>query len=274
MTAPDDLHEWLSFDLDDDTYDVRRHVPHQPLDAASSARGCPGVLTGPAPELEQGCCSYGAHFTDKADRKRVAGAAPSGSTPTSGSSRPRPTTPGGPIHKNEDGEWVTRLRRRRLHLPQPARLRRRRRVRAAPGRARRAASASSTGSPRSAGSCRCASSTSIDDNEHVTYTLREWKRRDWGEGGAEFHWWCTDDPEAFVGHRARVRGAARRDRRAGRREALRARSSSSVAATRPPSSFLPHPAAQEAAPRAADRHRRHACVHRRRAPAGLARGRA
>ena len=31
--------------------------------------------------------------------------------------------------------------------------------------------------------------------------LREWKRRDWGEGGAEFHWWCTEDPEAFVGHR-------------------------------------------------------------------------
>jgi hypothetical protein len=29
--------------------------------------------------------------------------------------------------------------------------------------------------------------------------LREWKRRDWGEGGFEFHWWCTDDPAAFVG---------------------------------------------------------------------------
>jgi len=29
--------------------------------------------------------------------------------------------------------------------------------------------------------------------------LREWKRRDWGDGGQEFHWWCTDSPEAFVG---------------------------------------------------------------------------
>ena len=37
-----------------------------------------------------------------------------------------------------------------------------------------------------------------DDDGHVTSTLREWKRRDWGEGGAEFHWWCTEDPEAFV----------------------------------------------------------------------------
>lgn len=34
-------------------------------------RGCQGVLTGPAPELVQGCCSYGAHFTDKKDRDHV-----------------------------------------------------------------------------------------------------------------------------------------------------------------------------------------------------------
>ena len=40
-----------------------------------------------------------------------------------------------------------------------------------------------------------------DENDHVTNVLREWKRRDWGEGGFEFHWWCTDDPQAFVGRR-------------------------------------------------------------------------
>jgi hypothetical protein len=38
-----------------------------------------------------------------------------------------------------------------------------------------------------------------DDHGHVTSTLREWKRRDWGEGGLEFHWWCTESPDAFVG---------------------------------------------------------------------------
>ena len=38
-----------------------------------------------------------------------------------------------------------------------------------------------------------------DENGHLTSRLREWKRRDWGEGGAEFHWWCTESPEAFVG---------------------------------------------------------------------------
>ena len=42
---------------------------------------------------------------------------------------------------------------------------------------------------------------STDDNGHETSRLREWKRRDWGEGGADFHWWCTESPEAFVGER-------------------------------------------------------------------------
>ena len=37
------------------------------------------------------------------------------------------------------------------------------------------------------------------DDGHVTSTVRQWDRRHWGDGGAEFHWWCTESPEAFVG---------------------------------------------------------------------------
>src|ERR1700716_78002 len=33
--------------------------------------GCQGVLEEKAPELILGCCSYGAHFTDKKDRDAV-----------------------------------------------------------------------------------------------------------------------------------------------------------------------------------------------------------
>jgi hypothetical protein len=29
--------------------------------------------------------------------------------------------------------------------------------------------------------------------------LEESKRRDWGEGGGEFGWWCTEEPDTFVG---------------------------------------------------------------------------
>ena len=42
-----------------------------------------------------------------------------------------------------------------------------------------------------------------DDDEdgggHVTSTVGEWDRSGWGAGGAEFHWWCTEAPEAYVG---------------------------------------------------------------------------
>jgi hypothetical protein len=40
---------------------------------------------------------------------------------------------------------------------------------------------------------------STDEVGHVTSTVREWKRRDWGEGGQEFHWWCIEEAEAFTG---------------------------------------------------------------------------
>ena len=40
----------------------------------------------------------------------------------------------------------------------------------------------------------------MDDEEgHVTSVIRQWDRRHWGKGGHEFHWWCTESPEAFVG---------------------------------------------------------------------------
>ena len=43
---------------------------------------------------------------------------------------------------------------------------------------------------------------SESDNGHVVSTIRQWDRRHWGAGGAEFHWWCTEAPEAFVGQDA------------------------------------------------------------------------
>ena len=60
-----------------------------------------------------------------------------------------------------------------------------------------------------------------DENGHLTSRLREWKRRDWGEGGAEFHWWCTESPEAFVGAEPVYVDVARRDHRARRPGRLR-----------------------------------------------------
>jgi len=47
-----------------------------------------------------------------------------------------------------------------------------------------------------------------DGDGHVTTTVTEWGRRHWGAGGAEFHWWCTEAPEAFTADRAVYRSMA------------------------------------------------------------------
>ena len=44
-----------------------------------------------------------------------------------------------------------------------------------------------------------------DDEGHITTRIGQWSRRHWGAGGEEFHWWCTDSPEAFIGHQPAYR---------------------------------------------------------------------
>ncbi len=90
-----------------------------------------------------------------------------------------------------------------------------------------------------------------DDNDHLTYILREWKRRDWGEGGADFHWWCTEDPLAFVGDDAGVRHLPGRHRGPRGRRGLRDAGRTARSAG-PTKYFLPHPALNRG-PRTADR---------------------
>jgi len=198
MTAPDDLHEWLSFDLDDDTYQFDVTFLTSPW-TCIFGRGCPGVLTGPAPELEQGCCSYGAHFTDKADRKRVV-ALSEILGPDEWQFREESDVAGGPVHKNEDGEWVTRLHDEAcIFLNRPG-------FAGGAGCALHSAAVARNErfidwKPDVCWQLPLRLEHKLDENEHATYVLREWKRRDWGEGGQEFHWWCTDDPAAMVGHR-------------------------------------------------------------------------
>ena len=198
MTQPDDLHQWVSFDLEGETYEFDVTFLTSPW-TCIFGHGCPGVLTGPAEEMEQGCCSYGAHFTGKEDRKRVAKAA-ARLEPEEWQFHAESEAAGGPIHRNDDGEWVSRLVDDAcIFLNRP-------------------------GFPRGAGCALHQAPVArgerfidwkpdvcwqlplrleqrTDDNGHVTNVLREWKRRDWGEGGHEFHWWCTDAPDAFVGRR-------------------------------------------------------------------------
>ncbi len=193
---PEDLHEWASFDVDGSTYlfDLTFLTSNW---TCIFGDGCLGVLTAPAPELVLGCCSYGAHFTGKQDRKRTERYA-ARLDDSQWQFRGEADALGGPIHKNEDGDTVT-------HLVDGACIFLNRvGFETGPGCALHSAALAAgerpiDWKPEVCWQLPLRLDHHIDDNEHCTYTLREWKRRDWGEGGEEFHWWCTETDEAFVG---------------------------------------------------------------------------
>lgn len=159
--------------------------------------GCPGVLTEAAPELEEGCCSYGAHLLDEQDAAAVTAAAA----------------------RLSDGQWRNRREARRRGGA----------LRQAPGGGLRTRMVEEVciffNPPGFPGGVGCALHLGAldagerpmdwkpdvcwqlpvrrvdhrEDSGHVVSTIRRWARRDWGDGGDEFHWWCTEDPGAFGG---------------------------------------------------------------------------
>jgi len=191
----DDVHEWISFDLDGETYtfDVTWLTSNW---KCIYGEGCLGIEEQSAPERMFGCCVHGAHFSDKDDRKRVAEVYPR-LRDDEWQFKGVAEALGGPIHKDH-GDWVTRRHEGAcIFLNRPG----------FPGGAGCAfhTAAQSRGEnfidwkPEVCWQVPVRLDFHIDDNEHETNILREWKRRDWGEGGDDFHWWCTEDPRAFVG---------------------------------------------------------------------------
>ena len=162
-------------------------------------RGCKGVLDADATHLEHGCCSYGAHFADAPDRKRVKAAAKR-LTADQWEHRSVATARGGFITRNDDGDWVSELVDGAcIFLNRPD----------FPGgggcalhrAALEAGERPLDWKPEVCWQLPLRLTASTDENGRTTRTLREWQRRDWGEGGLEFHWWCTEGPEACVGAR-------------------------------------------------------------------------
>ena len=159
-------------------------------------QGCKGVLDHDATELAQGCCSHGAHFIDDADVQTVV------------DSSARLTKQQWKNHKKghnkgilgeEDGTVTTRRVDGVCIFHNPADF---------PGgagcalhlAALEAGERPMDWKPDVCWQLPLRLEHHRDTNDHLVSTLREWKRRDWGEGGEEFHWWCTESPEAFVGH--------------------------------------------------------------------------
>jgi hypothetical protein len=198
MSVPADRHEWLSFEDpgEDRTwmFDVTFLMSSW---TCIYGRGCQGVLTGPAAEYEQGCCSYGAHFIDDADVKSTEAFA---ARLTKKQWQFKSKSAKGIVNVDKDGTRTTKLVDDAcIFLNRPG-------FEGGAGCALHQAAVASGERPLDWKPDVCWQlplrlTDHVDEHGHVTSTLREWKRRDWGDGGAEFHWWCTEAPDAFVGHR-------------------------------------------------------------------------
>ena len=163
--------------------------------------GCQGVLTEPAAEMIQGCCSYGAHFSDRKDRDfvvRTAKLLTEDDWQFAAVARKKGIY--AKCGKDDDGkqEWRTRLvddaciflnrpdfeggAGCALHL-----------------HAMRTGKHHSDVKPEV---CWQLPLRRIDEEQEdgsVVSTLTEFAREGWGEGGDDFAWWCTEAPEAFTG---------------------------------------------------------------------------
>jgi hypothetical protein len=195
VPIPDDAHEWVSFaDPDEDrTWVIDVTFLASAWKCIYNA-GCQGVLTGPAAELAEGCCSYGAHLADKKDARRVEAAA-ARLTPSQFQHIRRAQRAG--VMKRQGEDLATRLVDGAcIFLNRPG-------FPGGPGCALHRAALEAGVAPYLYKPDVCwqlpvRREDATDEGGHVTSTVTQWERRHWGPAGEEFHWWCTEAPEAFV----------------------------------------------------------------------------
>jgi hypothetical protein len=197
VTIPNDAHEWFSFE---DKEELRIWMFDVTFLLSSwtciFGNGCQGVLDADATELVQGCCSYGAHFSGKEDIARVKSAA---KTLTKAQWQFRDIGREKGITRKEDGETITALVDDAcIFLNRPG-------FDGGPGCAFHRA-AIERGVPHltlKPDVCWQLPLRQVDLKDettgYLTTMIAEWERKHWGEAGEDFHWWCTDSPEAFVG---------------------------------------------------------------------------
>ncbi len=159
-------------------------------------QGCPSIDTEPDVTESLGCCIHGAHFVDEEDLQEVAASAAlldESNWQHIGRARKK----GSPFKKNADGDWVTRkvdgacifLNRRGFDggpgcaLHRLALERRQRPV---------------DYKPDVCWQVPVRLDIHTDDYGNDTVFVRAWERRDWGDGGNDFHWWCIEEPAAYT----------------------------------------------------------------------------
>lgn len=208
-TPPPDAHRWISLCDDDDgvwMFDVTYLLSHY---HCIYGRGCPGIDEEPDHSEAFGCCIHGAYFVDDDDLdttheyvqrlteedwqfKSVADASTNGRQGAKG--KPRNY---GAYEKIESGEWTTRIHNGAcIFLNRPD-------FHSGAGCALHTAAVRHGERPMDWKPDVCwqvpiRMDVHTDDNGHDTVFVRAWERRDWGDGGADFHWWCIEEDAAYT----------------------------------------------------------------------------
>jgi hypothetical protein len=157
-------------------------------------RGCLGILDEPAAELGQGCCSVGAELDSDDEARRIAALADT----------LEPARFQHHAAAREAGIFFGAGRRATRVVDGACIFLNRPGFPAGPGCALHKAAEAQGRShvdlkPEVCWQLPLRREDQVEDDGHVVSTVRQWDRRHWGKGGEEFHWWCTEDPEAFVG---------------------------------------------------------------------------
>lgn len=193
--ALESAHEWISTEVNGESWLFDLTFLTSDWQCIWGA-GCPGVGDAPNVEANEGCCSYGAHFTGSEDQDRVLQSAER-LTPEQWQFHDEAVAQGSPLRTDDEGDMVTRRDDGAcifLNLPGFS---------GGAGCALHIAAVEAGERPLDWKPDVCWQLPirvveEIDENEHTTNIVREWKRYDWGEGGTEFHWWCTEEPDAFT----------------------------------------------------------------------------
>lgn len=191
-----DVHEWVSLEEPDRTWLVDVSFLTSSWHCIWD-RGCKGVHETPTPERAEGCCSYGAHFADDADVERVRRSAAA----LDASQWQHLRDVDEAIVADDDGgdepTWTTALVDDAcVFLNRPGFL-------GGHGCALHRGAIEAGVSyldtkPEVCWQLPLRLEHHEDENGHLVSTLRPWRRRDWGEAGSSFAWWCTESHDAYI----------------------------------------------------------------------------
>lgn len=192
---PTDGHRWISIiDDDNDTWLFDATFMLSSYNCIYGD-GCQSIDTEVDHTEVLGCCVHGAHFVDDEDLQEVV-AASALLTPDQWQFHGRAAKKGGPFKQNSDGDWVTKKAQgaciflNRSDFPGGG------------GCALHRAALERNERPLDWKPDVCWQvpirlDIHTDDNGFDTVFVRAWERKDWGEGGAEFNWWCIESAEAY-----------------------------------------------------------------------------